>query len=193
MVGVFSVSSTKKVQFSCGNLQYIASSGTWQFASEQTEIIGNDNTNISNSYSGPIDLFGWGTGISPTNTSTDNLAYSTFVDWGINDIYGDIYGSNSWETLTHNEWTYLFNNRDGNMFVKVIIAGSRRGIIIFPDAYTPSSSLSLSSINGLENDYVNIPASTWATLEENGCVFLPTKGSRNDTDMAGSTSTQGYY
>ena len=77
----FSVSSTQKVYFSKGNLQYIASSNTWQFASTQTEVIGNANSNISASYSSPIDLFGWGTGTNPTDTSTDNANYSTFNDW----------------------------------------------------------------------------------------------------------------
>ena len=38
--GVFSVSPTKKVVFSKGNLQYRASTNTWRFAEHQYDIIG---------------------------------------------------------------------------------------------------------------------------------------------------------
>lgn len=45
-----------------GNLQYQASTGIWRFAEHQYDYIGSGNENISTSYSGWIDLFGWGTG-----------------------------------------------------------------------------------------------------------------------------------
>lgn len=59
--GLFSVSATKKVYFSKGNLQYQASTNTWRFATNQWDRIGSGNSSISSSYSGWIDLFGWGT------------------------------------------------------------------------------------------------------------------------------------
>ena len=59
--GKFSVSSTKKVMFSKGNLQYQANPGTWRFAENQYDVIGADNGNIASDYTGWIDLFGWGT------------------------------------------------------------------------------------------------------------------------------------
>lgn len=71
--GAFSVSATKKVFFAQGNLQYSNSgshliypsttpvSGTWKFADAQYESIGAPNTNISSTYNGWIDLFGWAT------------------------------------------------------------------------------------------------------------------------------------
>ena len=70
--GVFSVSDSKKVSFSKGNLQatYNGSSWTWAFAANQWDYIGNaeGNTKVSDStpfvsgYSGSsttVDLFGW--------------------------------------------------------------------------------------------------------------------------------------
>ena len=68
----FSVSRGMTVYFSPGNLQWSATgthaisgggtaSGTWRFAEHQWDIIGEDNQNISSSYRGWIDLFGWGT------------------------------------------------------------------------------------------------------------------------------------
>lgn len=69
----FSVAPGRQVFFSPGNLQYNAAAGThqcaegttqpgtWRFAEHQWDYIGSDNTNISASYNGWIDLFGWGT------------------------------------------------------------------------------------------------------------------------------------
>ncbi|MBQ3677498.1 MAG: hypothetical protein II926_09075, partial [Bacteroidales bacterium] len=59
--GVFTVAKGKQVYFSQANLQYNASSNVWRFAEHQYDIIGEDNSNISKSYNGWIDLFGWGT------------------------------------------------------------------------------------------------------------------------------------
>ena len=70
---MFSVSPTKKVKFSSGNLQYSAAGaiqsadftknvgGTWRFAEHQFDIIGEDNTKAAYNYTGYIDVFGWGT------------------------------------------------------------------------------------------------------------------------------------
>ena len=66
--GLFSVSDTEQVWFSQGNLQYKASTNTWRFADNQYDYIGSANSNISSTYSGYIDLFGWGTsGYHDTN------------------------------------------------------------------------------------------------------------------------------
>lgn len=78
--GKFSVSASQKVHFSQGNLQYKASTNTWRFAAEQYHCVGSNNANISPSYNGWIDLFGWGTGNNPTLLSTSESDYSTFVE-----------------------------------------------------------------------------------------------------------------
>ena len=59
--GLFSVSGSRQVYFSQGNLQYQASTNIWRFAEHQYDYIGSTNKNISSTYSGWIDLFGWGT------------------------------------------------------------------------------------------------------------------------------------
>ena len=82
--GKFSVGSDKQVCFSKGNLQYQASKGVWRFADHQWDYIGYGNENISNSYSGWIDLFGWGTGNNPTNISCNNGVYGFYSEWGNN-------------------------------------------------------------------------------------------------------------
>ena len=100
-IGVFSVSETLQVMFSPGILQFNAAEGThecgdgtsrqgtWRFADNQWDYIGSANLNISSTYNGWTDLFGWGTGYKPTEVTTSTGKYSVFTDWGLNVIrYG---------------------------------------------------------------------------------------------------------
>lgn len=59
----FSVSSTKTVYFSQGNLQYIGSAATpyWKFADHQTDYFGATTGQGSDAQNVDRDLFGWGT------------------------------------------------------------------------------------------------------------------------------------
>ena len=83
--GSFSVSAEQEVYFAKGNLQYTTTGthavagggtapGTWRFASHQWDTIGAANRNISSSYTGWIDLFGWGT----SGYHNTNDPYNTF-------------------------------------------------------------------------------------------------------------------
>ena len=73
LVGKFSVSASRQVVFSKGNLQYQASTDTWRFAENQYDYVGEANKNISATYDGWIDLFGWGTS-GYDNTANDPYA-----------------------------------------------------------------------------------------------------------------------
>ena len=143
--GLFSVSSTKQVYFSQGNLQYQASTSIWRFAENQWDYVGDatngnvyvgevksNNASISSSYTGWIDLFGWGTsgwdcgntyyrpwdsnngssrnyGPNGQYNLTDSYANS---DWGYyNAISNGGNQSHQWRTLTKDEWTYLCDTR----------------------------------------------------------------------------------
>ena len=161
--GVFSVASGRTVHFSQGNLQYQASTGTWRFATNQYDCIGSqsqqggimngnvtgsDNANISSSYSGWIDLFGWGTSgwdngntyyqpyssadYDASNSGQDygprgsyNLTGSyANADWGVYNAIsngGNIAGL--WRTLTNEEWVYLLGSRTGCSTVGGILNG----------------------------------------------------------------------
>lgn len=187
--GKFSVSATQKVYFSQGNLQYQASTNTWRFAENQYDMIGSGNANISASYSGWIDLFGWGTGNNPTNSSTIDSDYSTFVDWGVNAISNGGNKANLWRTLTNDEWGYLFNTRTdaSAKYGQATVAGVN-GIIVLPDVYEGTA------INTDHSAYSNntISAEAWAAYEANGAVFLPAVGNRNGTDVV-NVGSNGYY
>ena len=73
--GLFSVSGSRQVYFSMGNLQYQASTNTWRFAEHQYDYIGSANNNISSTYSGWIDLFGWGTSGYHDSNDEYNVRY----------------------------------------------------------------------------------------------------------------------
>lgn len=187
--GAFSVGESTQVHFSQGNLQYQASTQTWRFAENQYDYIGDDNSNISASYSGWIDLFGWGTGNNPTNSSTDNNDYSTFVDWGVNAISNGGNQANLWRTLTTGEWVYLFNTRaDASTKYGQAIVADVHGIIVLPDVYNGTA------INTDHSAWDNntISASNWASYEANGAVFLPAAGYRDGTGMY-LVGLNGYY
>ena len=191
--GVFSVASNRKVNFSKGNLQYQASTNTWRFADHQWDIIGDDNKNISSSYSGWIDLFGWGTGNNPTKSSTSSSDYSNFRDWGNNSISNG--GGRNWFTLTKDEWVYVFNTRStssGIRYAKATVNGVN-GVILLPDNWS-SSNYSLSNTNKYDAGFSSnrISQSDWTNkFEANGAVFLPAAGWRDGTnvDYVGSYGT----
>ena len=74
-----------QVYFSQGNLQYQASTNTWKFAENQYDYIGEANSNISSTYSGWIDLFGWG-------TSGWNCGNTYYHPWDTDCSNGGLYG-----------------------------------------------------------------------------------------------------
>ncbi|MBR4441018.1 MAG: hypothetical protein IKS00_05650 [Bacteroidales bacterium] len=113
----FSVSATKKVYFSSGNLQYNPAQGKWQFAAHQYDIcIKADNNDVSSMYNkdydGWIDLFGWGTWLNgadvlkPYETQTDDY---TKYKWSGNSAIGS-----EWTTLSKDEWIYLLGDYEYN-------------------------------------------------------------------------------
>ena len=110
--GAFSVSGTKVVYFSKGNLQYQASTNTWRFAKNQYEAVGGSNgsgnvapyntssanESPSDSQTGWIDLFGWAaSGISrdgvnayqPYSTSTTSADYGTTTTKSASETLGN--------------------------------------------------------------------------------------------------------
>ena len=208
--GVFSVSATKKVVFSQGNLQYQASTSTWRFASTQYTIAGADNANIASNYSGWIDLFGWGTGNAPATSSTTASDYSAWSDWGAKAISNGGNTANSWQTLTQAEWQYLLINRPNaiNLFALGKVEGIC-GLIILPDNWVLPSvcTLMTAADQGLTLSYMNNYSGSsqrynqnvydsyyWGKMEEAGAIFLPAAGYRNgQTYNYRSAWQEGYY
>ena len=211
---IFSVSETQKVIFSPGNLQWSATNGgstptthvvadgtaagTWRFAPNQLDTIYSNNKYISDTYTGWIDLFGWGTSgynnkypymTGGRDFNYGNGAYDiagTNYDWGVyNAIYNpktnttDVPGT--WRTLTKDEWVYLLDDRttsSGVSYVKAVVCGIP-GLVIFPDNWSsPICELNYINIENTPFTANMIDATDWAKMEAVGCVFLPTNGFR---------------
>ena len=214
--GRFSVRANMEVVFSPGNLQYQASTDTWRFAENQWDYVGNatygnvyigeekcNNENISATYNGWIDLFGWGTGDAPTKTSDDDADFSIFTDWGANVIHDDDveYEVGTWRTLAYEEWKYLFEERSNGLWGLGTIGG-RNGLIILPDDWTQPSGVPsfIAGINagGYSNNTYTM--TQWKDyMEANGAVFLPAAGIRLQNNTAGgypyveNTGSTGKY
>ncbi len=188
--GYFTINTSKqKVQFSRGNLQYQASTATWQFAENQYDVIGEGNTNISATYDGWIDLFGWGTGDNPTKASTSKCDYSSFVDWGINAISNGGNTADMWRTLSANEWTYITGQRTNyeSLCGRATVNGIQ-GFILLPDDWvSPGVPFQGSKDNGYELNQFTL--ADWQKMEAAGAVFLPACGGRTGTEMT-STAVQ---
>ena len=189
--GEFSVSATKKVYFSQGNLvATIDASGAptaWKFSAHQYDCLGEGGANKTiGATAGDVDIFGWSTSTNGGTSTTDNYGIKTssttsdyfgdFYDWG--KAVGD---GNTWRTLSKDEWTYLFNTRtvnggtkEGKSYQRATInsdATSVYGMILYPDNYT------------LQTGATSYKSTEWTTMEKNGCVFLPAAGRRLGSDV----------
>ena len=176
----FSVSATKKVQFSKGNLRYEGDNygmeATWTMAPQQYEVFGESNVNVSgeNSYpAAPRDLFCW----SNTDTrygiysyyydpqdETQQYFHGDFADWGTNAKVISAFGA-GWSTLSKEEWAYLLNERENADKLKSFATvADVTGLILLPDDWTDDTPAG------------TFTAEEWAMLEKDGAVFLPTAG-----------------
>ncbi|MCQ2605871.1 MAG: hypothetical protein MJ204_04935 [Bacteroidales bacterium] len=205
----FSISADKQVYFSQGNLQYQASTKTWRFAENQYDLIGDDNENISSTYDGWIDLFGFGTSgygdshpynsgeyDSYPNSYSIGLISETNYDWGYyNSISNGGGESGLWRTLTGEEWNYLFSSRTNaaNLYGAAQVNGVN-GVVILPDAWTLPDGVSFTKGFSATLLYeLNTYTTTdWEKMEANGAVFLPAVGYRLTTTV-NDAGVDGYY
>lgn len=173
--GKFSISSTKQVYFSKGNVQYQASTDTWRFAENQYDITGYTGYFSNAEYLGWIDLFGWGTGNNPLNNDNNPSHYSEFVDWGIN--FPSDNDNYQWRTLSISECAYLLGERENHdiLCIKAQILGTN-GIILLPDDFQNADNISIQY--GSEKPYVSnsYNQQQWEELENQGAVFIPAVG-----------------
>ena len=205
--GRFTINASgDQVVFSQGNLQYRASTHTWQFAAEQYTTIGASNENVSADYDGWIDLFGWGTGSNPVLATNSYTDYTTFADWGANAISNGGNTADLWRTLTRDEWQYLLRSRNNaTQLFALGTVNTVKGLILLPDSWTTPGSVSFTASNGNgltwnglyfggEDLYALNTYTTeqWSTMEQHGAVFLPANGFRLLTCM-GNIGRQGNY
>lgn len=208
--GVFSVSNSKKVYFSKGNLQYNKTTQEWSFVEHQYDMVERDEQNVGENYSNQniVSLFGYGTSgymnKYPYVTTTDNSFYVSYglysggmyYDWGAyNRISNGGGQAGIWRTLKSEEWEYVFNQRmtsSGIRYAKGVVNGTK-GIILLPDGWS-SSVFTLSQANIHDAPYSSnrIDGTQWSVLENAGAVFLPAAGYRINTTPTGVGTTGTY-
>lgn len=183
--GLFSVSANKHVQFAQGNLQYKGSTATWSFAKHQYDYIGKDNQYADTAYDGWIDLFGWGTGLCPTLTSSYDGDYPSFNDWG-DHIDG------GWRTLTITEWNYVLKSRSGaNIKHATGTVDGVHGLILLPDHWELPNGCTFRP-GCKEWDGNEYTKEQWQQMEAANAVFLPAAGIRWGKDVK-EVGQYGYY
>lgn len=198
--GVFSIGENKQVVFALGNLRYTQSTGTWDFAENQYDMVNVNNIEVG----GTIDLFGWSGNQSAekpwgVNASTNNSDYAgEFVDWGTNTIANN--QPNTWRTLTADEWNYLLNLRkDANQLKGVAQINSTNGLVLLPDNWTLP--LGIEFKTGFHTDYgaefyathQTFTPEQWQFMEDAGAVFLPAAGVRNGNDTYFANTYCNYW
>ena len=228
---LFSVSETQQVFFSKGNLQYQASTGKWRFAEHQWDFVGGtvenwngtieygtvyengvkcSNNEVSQTYPGWIDLFGWATSGWDNNNhyfhpwDTENTGwivdgygygywdgeYASYsmtgdyanMDWGVyNQIINGGNEAGLWRT-SGNELGYIIGSRRNAAYLQS--DGTVNGVvgkIILPDAWILPDGMSFLGSAG-SADINSYTIDEWEIMENAGAVFLPYAGRRQGLD-----------
>lgn len=205
-----SVSATKQVLFSNGNLRCKPADTTFYFAEQQNSWM---SQQVSIRFIGGLEIVSWGSEIDLFGWSSDNTAatdwgiswsttaadfYGTFIDWGENAIGTDTVGT-LWHTLTYDEWNYIFNERT-NAASKYSLAtvNDVKGLLILPDDWLTwvdlvkyyGARFTPQAPDYTTNTYTE---TQWAALEKRGAVFLPACGKRNGTSATTDLQVAGAY
>ena len=172
--GLFSVSATKQVRFSQGNLQRSRAAG-FRLAEHQYDFVG--NATVGNVYKD---------GEKCDNSRYNNESYTGWVD-----LFPITYGisipmGGDWHTLYKSEWEYLLNNRTdaGDKYGTGTVCGIP-GLILLPDNWTlPTGSVFNAGFDSSGSDWSRNTYSSeqWAPMEAAGAVFLPAAGMLDSED-----------
>jgi len=176
--GRFSVSQTKTICFSAGNLWCDASRNpaVWGFEDEQYSVpYYNIHEGVLNVYDAThVRHFFWSGNHFGASEYYDGTAFPSdddHVDWG--EAYCESAQKHGWSTLSADEWTYLLSTRGcGDTFFKtgVIIADiSGDFLVIAPDGNTEPIK---AEYNILE----------WRAAEADGFVCLAPAGCRSESN-----------
>ena len=211
--GRFSVSSTKKVYFSKGNLQATTtdhwSSWTFSFMEHQYSTVEtNANPYCDENYfnKDTVSLFGWATSgynhgatyYQPYNTNAGAINYYAYgdepynlydqtgkADWGFNAISnGGDTDNSGWRTLTKDEWVYLFDHHEWGAHT----VHGQNGIIILPDRMRSATGFT----SGWAN-WTSVSDADWDAMEAAGAVFLPAAGGRGEKIVSNFGNTLYYW
>lgn len=207
-----------KVLFAKGNLQYSSEGthiaddgnelpGTWRFASEQYEVLGQDTIHNSKGEveyvtvenDGWRDMFRWASsgykGVGPDYKSSEysdygdgkNTISKSWWDWGwYNPITngGDV--TRTWRLLTKSEWDYIYSGRpDADKLRAQGTVCGVKGYIFIPDYWIAAEARPFKpdsedeSCDWTHNVY---DSNGWAKMEAAGALFFPISMTRYYSD-----------
>ena len=178
------------IYFAHGNLQYTRenldadwSTGTFRLATNQYDLIEPVKTYpdayCTDNYGDKtaVGLFGWGTwgeGKTPNLTSSDKTIYTWSTDFS-----GTLEGTNTWRTLSKDEWVYLLEHNN----LSFATVHGVNGMLVAPDG---------KDIDGKSMaDWVEINDETWTTMQNDGYLFLPACGQRSQLSETSNITTGG--
>lgn len=197
----FSVSSTKQVFFSKGNLYYDGS----KYCFEGNQY----HTTSGNETSSHVGHFYWSSG---KGTARSLLNYTDPCAATDDEFFANhpesfaVNGQTGWSVLTggqNGEWYYLLNTRtDAAKKVGYATVCGKNGIILLPDDFEdPKTNTSTSCVGGAfvpisstgwdQNVYTS--GDNWNSMESAGAVFLPAAGSRDGASGRPKPALVNYF
>ena len=197
----FSVSATKNVYFSAGNLQYNTAEDKWQFAEHQYDLAISTNENW-------VDYFSWGTWNGDEGNPATKVGgkESDYPSTSFEDKDAAI--GAGWQALSRDEWVYVVTERPnaknlcGMAYITISEEEKTFGLVLLPDEWQQSqvpdvifnsnvSETARSNGHNFEraNEYTT---EEWAKLEATGAIFLPAGGYRGSGSVK-NLNTRGDY
>jgi len=211
--GIYSISSTEKVNFAKGNMVFtVPTSGNdgnnyiWTYHTNQYTTAGYTITTHGSTLTGGSSEYSKmclyttsGTVVYPDNNG--QYSGATFFDWG-----NFIDGSNTpettdgvWFNLNQTQWSYLLYTRGVSYarFAKGTVNGSN-GLLLFPDEFLwPDDALTEpTNLNNAGSGFTGFAytVAEFQKLEDAGCVFLRANGYRDHNAHATlENENYGYY
>ena len=159
----FTVSSSKRVKFSKGNLLYNASTGQYSTAPSQLCYL---HDPLVDPYPGWTDFFSW-----------------TPEGWNLD----------GWRCLTHDEWHYLLTFRTNAPKKRGLASVEGvNGLVILPDGWKrPSDIPFYPDAEGYNvNSYT---FDQWEVMEKAGAIFLPAAGHNSGDAVSGAGTEGYYW
>lgn len=193
----FSVSATKKVNFTKGNLWCNTTTNpvTWHLESNQYDYPTSWDTNhvghffwtkdASKSYS-----------VSYGESSCTSGDVPFFAQIKVDDT-SDLYAlsSTEWKYLLNTSWASSGARTQYNRYAKANV-NNKAGLLIFPDGYSVIvSSTGIAEVNSRSAAFPtsSIPIATWTSMESAGVVFLPASGTRDNYGRLWDSGVYGNY
>lgn len=203
----FSVSATKKVHFSKGNLYW--NGHHFKFEENQSGFSNTgsilDPTHLNHFFWSKNASVATAEKYNESGESASDVFFTNATEETANKNFSVNFLSGKYRTLSKEEWEYLFkyrknaSNKYGYATVSGASLGNSNGVIILPDNFNdPNTNLCPEyrgkfvpgKAKGWEGNRYD--ESGWNAMESAGAVFLPAAGYRNDSKIF-DKGTDGYY